>query len=304
MKDNVYKNSVVAIGSLREDIYLKHNFTRPMKSMEIKLNTYSRRIGGSVYNTCYYLSHYGNNLSISMYTPNYKQLIKQLPENQSKNFFDVITEGQPIQLYPISIIGVDESGEKRMISSDGGKSVWYLNTDSVKQKQGNVFYSSFYEINETNIQAIVDVYHHFIKKNLYTIVDLCPIIDKIDEKVIREILNNISVLTGNITEYGMLTEKLKISKLTLLFKEFPNIKTIWIKCGAVGAKVIVFDNGSYTAFESNPPHICTVLNTNGCGDVFNAIIINGIMEGWTIEKTLSEAVKESSLVAERGLYHE
>lgn len=75
---------------------------------------------------------------------------------------------------------------------------------------------------------------------------------------------------------------------------------IWTKRGSEGAELKT-NNGLHLLKESTTSHDFKAKNTTGCGGIFNGTIIIGLLYNLVSEKTLSDAVKESTIIAERGL---
>jgi sugar/nucleoside kinase (ribokinase family) len=127
----------------------------------------------------------------------------------------------------------------------------------------------------------------------------------INSKIVEDILNSVSILSGNELEYEVLMKQFGVTSEQNLLNIFPNIQMLWVKKGSKGAMVIEKQklNGSekYYTYDSTIEKIVTANNTTGCGDVFNAVVIAGLYNGWLTETILSKAIEESSKIAERGL---
>ena len=300
MIDSAKIVSVLSAGTLRSDIYLNYDFAVPMKEMEVKLSNYSRKIGGSVFNTSKFISDYSNYTKVTMCTLNHTSLIAELANGSSSSNINILTIGDSINSYPMSIIGLDNTGEKRMISVETHSPPLYLDSDDPNYYQSDLFYTSFYELNTENLESFCSLFTAFLKRNKYTMIDLCPLIDLLDNDIIEKSLKCISVLSGNEQEYNKLLNKIGIPEKKQLFKSFPNIKHIFIKRGSEGAEYLSSDGKEYIQnnFKSSG---FVAKNTTGCGDVFNGMVIVGLLYHWYPEKILSEAVKESAIIAEKGL---
>lgn len=300
MIDSAKKVCVLSAGTLRSDIYLNYDFAVPMKEMEVKLTNYTRKIGGSVFNTSKFIGNYSSNIEVTFCTLNHISLIAELANDSFSGNINISAIGNPINSYPMSIIGLDNIGEKRMISVETDSPPLYLDSDNPNYYLSDIFYTSFYEINNDNLESICSLCTAFLSRNKYTMIDLCPLIDSLDNDIIVKVLKCISVLSGNEQEYNKLLNKIGISGKKLLFESFPNIKRIFIKRGSEGAEFLSSDGKEYIqrSFISND---FVAKNTTGCGDVFNGAVIIGLLYRWSPEKILSEAVKESAIIAERGL---
>lgn len=110
--------TVVALGTLREDITLNYDFSNPMKVPEVKANKAKWSVGGSVYNTCMYLSLNSTDLNVRMCTSNYVLLLQRVVQDTIKGNYRIITTEKELLEYPISIIGVREDGDKQLLSYD------------------------------------------------------------------------------------------------------------------------------------------------------------------------------------------
>lgn len=300
MIDSAKTVSVLSAGTLRSDIYLDYDFAVPMKEMEVKLTNYSRKIGGSVFNTSRFIGNYSSNTQVTMCTLNHTSLIAELVNDSSTSNINILTIGDPIKSYPMSIIGLDNTGEKRMISVETYSPPLFLDSDNTNYYLADLFYTSFYELNNENIESICSLCTTFLNLNKYTMIDLCPLINSLENDIITKMLKCISVLSGNEQEYNKLLNKIGISGKKQLFELFPNIKYIFIKRGSEGAEFLSCDGKDYiqNSFKSLD---FVAKNTTGCGDIFNGTVIIGLLSHWAPEKILSEAVKESAIIAERGL---
>jgi hypothetical protein len=87
-------------------------------------------------------------MNVTMLTPNYGTLLKLVKREICNSRFEIVTKGKPVSPHPISIIGVDKSGEKKLLSSDGASKDWSSHEELLQYKGGKLFYTSFYEIND------------------------------------------------------------------------------------------------------------------------------------------------------------
>lgn len=200
--------SILAIGTLRADIYLNYDFSIPMSEMEVKLTNYSRKIGGSVYNTCQFISNYSNNIEVTMYTLNHVSLIDELANNTSTNSINILTTDEPIFTYPMSIVGVDCTGEKRMLIIESASPPLCPNDilSLQSQSKSDLFCTSFYEINDKNLNFVCSLCACFLNQGKYTMSDLCPLINHLDAEIITKVLKCTSVLSGHKLEYEKLVK--------------------------------------------------------------------------------------------------
>ena len=110
--------TIVALGTLREDITLNYDFSHPMKVPEVKVHKTMWSVGGSVHNTCRYLSLISTNLNIRMCMANYVLLLQRVNQDAIADNYRIITTETELREYPISIIGVREDGDKQLLSYD------------------------------------------------------------------------------------------------------------------------------------------------------------------------------------------
>ena len=88
-----------------------------------------------------------------------------------------------------------------------------------------------------------------------------------------------------------------------IFLTFPNIKDVYVKEGEKGGSLYRKNNENEIVEKMHIDGmiISTIKNTTGCGDVFNAVIIEGIINNRDYETILESAVSASGKIAERGL---
>ena len=165
-----------------------------------------------------------------------------------------------------------------------------------------VLYTSFYEINERNYSKIATIFNKVIGSGKTIMVDLCPTLNRLSDVAIKEILSSTTVVSGNENEFKIMLKMLGQGGITDVFSEFPTIERIYVKKGERGASLYINDKQE----KIDEIHIDAVVsdvikNTTGCGDVFNAVIIEGMINTNDYQKTLECAVKESGKIAEGGL---
>lgn len=285
--------TIVFWGSLREDIYIDYDFSSGMMEYEKKLTTYKSVIGGSVYNTSRFLSE-NSGYNCTMYIWNNDLLERAGKANENLQITPV---GDFLEQHPMSIIGVDASGEKRIISCDGNNSTKF-DFNKMKQEDGYMFYTSFYEINLLNVETITTIMQSYIDNGRDVMLDLCPLIEYTSEAIVKDTLRSISILSGNKYEYITMIRKLNIQNIKEIFDIFPNIRKIIIKKGEEGAEL--YDKEAKTVLKTFATKN-NAFNTTGCGDVFNAMIIYGICQRMSDEQTLKIAVEKGTTIATGGL---
>lgn len=274
-----------------------------MKEMEVKLNKLDKTVGGSVNNTCYYLALKDSKLQVVLCTLNYTDLVGMLKKGMSCVNYRISTTQEALLQYPVSFIGLRENGEKQMISYDPITDDSFL-IDLLKKDviDAEVLYTSFYEINERNYSKITTIFNKVISFGKTIMVDLCPTLDRMSDVVIKEILSSTTVVSGNENGFKIMVKMLGQGSITDVFSQFPTIKRIYVKKGERGASLYINDKQE----KIDEIHIDAVVNnviknTTGCGDVFNAVIIEGMINTKDYQKTLECAVKESGKIAEGGL---
>ena len=294
---------IVAFGTLREDVVIEYDFSVPMKEMEVKLNKLDKTVGGSVNNTCYYLALKDSKLQVVLCTLNYIDLVGMLKKRMSCVNYRISTTQEALLQYPVSFIGLRENGEKQMISYDpiidDSLLIDLLKKDVI---DAEVLYTSFYEINERNYSKIATIFNKVIGSGKTIMVDLCPTLNRLSDVAIKEILSSTTVVSGNENEFKIMLKMLGQGGITDVFSEFPTIERIYVKKGERGASLYINDKQE----KIDEIHIDAVVsdvikNTTGCGDVFNAVIIEGMINTKDYQKTLECAVKVSGKIAEGGL---
>lgn len=297
-----FMKTVVTLGTLREDITLNYDFSHPMKVSEEKVHKAKWSVGGSVHNTCYYLSLNSTKLNIRMCTSNYVLLLQRVNQDAIADNYRIITTEKELWEYPISIIGVREDGDKQLLSYDPVMDTELLFLFEHEANNADFVYTSFYEINENNYLRICKILQGCHSRGVITMIDLCPLISSISESGLREVLNNVAIVSGNEHEYKDLIHKLGIADMNDLLGNHPNIEYLFIKRGNQGAEYksrYEAEDCKVQCFESNNSEI---LNTTGFGDVFNAAIIEGFCLGEkNIQSILKHAVIESEKIAKGGL---
>ena len=293
--------TVVAFGTLREDITLNYDFSHPMKVPEEKVQKAKWSVGGSVHNTCCYLSLNSTKLNIRMCTSNYVLLLQRVNQDAIADNYRIITTETELREYPISIIGVRDDGDKQLLSYDPVMDTELLFLFEHEANNADFLYTSFYEINENNYLGICKIIQGCHSRGVMTMIDLCPLISSISESTLREVLNNVAIVSGNEHEYKELIHKLGIADMNDLLRNHTNIEYLFIKRGNQGAGYksrYEAEDCKVQCFELNNSEI---LNTTGCGDVFNAVIIEGFCLGENNQSTLKRAVIESEKIAKGDL---
>lgn len=295
---------VVALGTLREDIVIKFDFSTPMEKMEMKINNLNKSVGGSVNNTCAYLAKMDSQIEVVMCTLNYADLVEIVESREKINNYHISVTQESFLDHPVSIIGVKENGEKQMISYDPSiDETQLISLFKEEAKKSDLLYTSFYEISDTNYNVLVRIFSEAIDSGKIVVLDFCPVINKKDKIMLREILLFTTVVSGNIDEYQMLLSMFDMNNFEEIFWTFPTIKEIYVKEGEKGSSLYRKnnENGIIEKMHIDGMRIASIKNTTGCGDVFNAVIIEGMLNNRDYETLLESAVRVSGKIAERGL---
>ena len=294
---------IVSIGTLREDIVVEHDFSVPMKGMELKLNKLDKTVGGSVNNTCYYLALNDSKVQVVLCTLNYADLVEIFSKRMYCINYRISKTKEALFHYPVSIIGLREDGEKQMISYDPEIDDGLL-VDLFKKEviDAELLYTSFYEINERNYDKIAEIFSEGISVGKTIMVDLCPVLDKLNDAVLKKILSCSTVVSGNENEFKIMTQMIGRDSVIDVFSEFTTIERIYVKKGERGACLYINDKkGKIDEIHIDGVRNSINKNTTGCGDVFNAVVLDGMCNKKDYVKTLECAVKESAKIAEGGL---
>ena len=291
--------NIVALGTLREDITIDYDFSRAMNKPEVKVKKANYSVGGSVYNTCYYLSLKNDNLNVSMCTSNYSHLVQRVKNEIKTHNYRIITSESIIYEYPISIIGVRKDGEKQILSYDSIIDQALLSLFKHETDNADFVYTSFYEINNNNYVEISNIFQRCHIRGGMTMVDLCPIVNQINDKILNDILCNAVIISGNEYEYKCLLDKLRITRIDDLMQRYSAINHVFVKKGSLGAEYRK-RNKDYLCYNLEQEDSDAV-NTTGCGDVFNAMVINGFCNEENDNYILNNAIIESRNIAKGGL---
>lgn len=294
---------VVTFGTLREDIVIEYDFSVPMEWMEIKVNTLNKSVGGSVNNTCNYLALMDSKVEIVLCTLNYADLVEIVNRRIIGDKYRISVTKEALLKYPVSIIGLREDGEKQMISYDPivDDSV-LINLLKKEVIDADVIYTSFYEISERNYGDIVKLFNDANDSGRTIMIDLCPVINKLNAAIINEILANTTVISGNEDEYRIMLQMTDRDSIIEIFRDFPVVEQIFVKQGEKGASVYKRDTyGEIEEVHINGVENHFIKNTTGCGDVFNAVVIEGLVNNKEYKTIIEHAVNESGKVAEGGL---
>ncbi len=295
---------ILTYGSLRLDLSIPYDFSKPLEVYETVIPNFAYRIGGSVYNTTMFLAELlisNHSLStISMIVPEGGILYHNWAlKNRIPSNLKLLMNNTTQMEFPLSIIGVDDSGDKRMLSFNPVR-----RTDSVTElhkmiMQAEIVYTSFYEIGEAECNALSIAKH---SGNTSIVIDLCPLIGVIPLGIVRSVLSYTTVLCGNENEFRVLLERMCMKHPNELFTKYSNIKEAWMKQGENGSTAWVRnDDNAVIMLSQRPITQIVAKNTTGCGDVYNAVVLHGMMHQTDKEIILRNAIIEGSKIAEGGI---
>lgn len=293
--------TIVSLGTIREDITLNYDFSKPLYKPEIKIDSGDFSVDGSVHNTCSFLALKNADLNIYMCAPNYSFLIQRLERKTSLDNYKILTIEPSLDRYPFSIIGIKRDGEKQIISYNPVVENAHVSLFYEMSEKADFVYSSFYEVNETNFRRISEIFERCILENVCVMMDLCPLIDTLSEEVVTDILEHTTVISGNSHEYETLYNKINVANTSDILEKYSSIKYAFIKKGFLGAECYTRENNSINRFNDTNNIRYVGGNTTGCGDVFNAMIINGFCTDINVQEMLKNAVVESGKIADGGL---
>ena len=289
-------DTVISFGTLREDITLPYDFSEGLEANEIKLEKCKKNIGGSVYNTSLFLSKEINKFEVSYITRKFSNLSKM------SNKMRTISSNIEYKQSPLSLIGVKEDGDKKIISYDPE----YRDDDfweKIGQNIGDniLLYTSLYELSYDEESKWNTVIKNGKKDYCFSFfLDLCPLINRDNTELYKKILKYTDTISGNICEYKFLLDCLELKNIEELFYAYPNLISIWEKRGENGAAVYYRERDVIRCYSRDVKKICAI-NTTGCGDVFNGAVIAGLYNKWNYRQILDIAIDTSAKVAENGL---
>ncbi len=280
-----------AFGTVRMDIHAYQEIGAINDHAEIKIDEMNMTIGGSVYNTVSVLNELKQDIVLYMLnsTDDFADYIKMRMNKRDINY---ITCKQDKNDTATSLIFIGKQGKKKMISYDGDRRDEYILNKLRKDiEQYELFYTSFYEINQNNYQKILNIMS--LCDNNF--VDLSPLIYEVDDSVIDAVLQHIQILSGTEEEYDILVNKLNCKSMKEILQKY-HMKYIFIKRGSKGATVLT----EASEYEYSPKEKRTSHDTTGCGDTFNASIIDSLTKKVNDEWMLQEAVEMATRVAYEG----
>jgi sugar/nucleoside kinase (ribokinase family) len=281
-----------AFGTVRIDIHIYQGIGDIEQYEEIKINEMNLAVGGSVYNTVCVLNELRQD--IVFYMPNSVDEFADLIKNKmNQRNIHHVTCKEDRNDTAVSLIFIDESGNKKMISYDGIRQDKYVLNRLLKEiEQYDLFYTSFYEINQNNYHDIF----HIMSQCERNFVDLCPMIYKVDKDIIDLVLQQSQILSGTEDEYAIILKKLDCNSMDELIEKY-RIEQVFVKKGAKGAMVLTQNN----KYEHEPRKRKASHDTTGCGDTFNAGIIDSFTKKANNERMLQQAVEMATKVAYAGL---
>lgn len=295
---------ICSFGTIRTDIKLYQKNFDLLKYNESKASGMMIEVGGSVYVTSLLLAH--SLCDVDYYTLRHSgKLSEYINLEVEKGPLSIIKSEKDSNITAISVILLDGNGEKKIISYDGKRDDSGV-LDLLAQSSGeyDLFYTSFYEINDENISSLSTV----MKEVNSSFVDLSPLIYRVSKKNIEIVLSSVSILSGTHDEFEILFKIIDVTSIRELMEIFP-IKEVYEKKGREGAIVYFRKNPSENNISVNDgvdfyevPVLGTGYSndTTGCGDAFSAAIIYGKKNSFSIIELLKFAVNTASLVAYNG----
>jgi len=188
---------------------------------------------------------------------------------------------------------VDESGERTMLSFRGasGQAIDFTKELEERLSDTKILLISGYLLTDKEQSKLVRVAIDVVKNSgVIVAFDPSPVINKVDEQLLKDILNNTDILLPNRSEILTITGKSDLdSALNAL-----SIPCIAVKLGSEGAMLII-KSGFYVPDIKvyNDDRVCIsktkiikAVDTTGAGDAFNAGFIASVLNGDNVEKLL------------------
>lgn len=280
-----------AFGTVRVDIRAYQDIHEIDQHEEIKISEMAMTVGGSVYNTVSVLNELKHDAVLYMLNAygDFADYVRIKLNNRNLNYISCKEDKNDTAT---SIIFVDKMGKKKMVSYDGIRQDRYiLNKLKEDIDQYQLFYTSFYEINQNNYETLVDIMSSCAKN----FIDLSPLIYEVDSNVIHTVLKEVYILSGTDDEYGILLKILDMESYHDLIHTY-GITYVFVKRGSEGASLYT-ENSTY---HFGPDEKRVSHDTTGCGDTFNAGVISALAKDMNDEMVLQKAVKMATKVAYEG----
>ncbi|WP_457558148.1 carbohydrate kinase family protein [Candidatus Harpocratesius sp.] len=296
------RNVFFCIGSLNWDQYILANG----ESISF--------LGGSATNTCFFLLQLMKN---TLYPLDYKvNLISTIGTDKIAEKILLALKLAKMSAVNIKIVEGNSGRTKIRLDSHGERSIKRF--PSVSSKLSEIICDPFYSkilqntlIHFTHSQKTLE---NLVKIQPYLFsMDISGILPKVDDlnDMNKEYLRNslfclfekisLRIMLGNEEEFGILffllgnVKTLKSFLILSIFEKFcilhdfiktVNIGYLCMKCGKKGA--ILVDKKTY--YFQKPPDNLIIKDTTGAGDAFNAGIIFGILNSFSLERALKLAV--------------
>lgn len=281
-----------AFGTIRMDARIYHQFTGFDIYDEIKVDNMFMTVGGSVYNTVGILTRLKCDVVFYMLNSG-DDLTEYVAAKMKNQQIECTTCLRDKNKMAATIVFVGDNGKKKMISYDGERQDKYILQKLYRDiEQYDMFYTSFYEINEENCTDIIRILE--LAKNSF--IDLSPLIYEVPSDIISEVLKRTCILSGTQDEYAILFEKLGVTSIKQLAQEY-DISMLGIKKGEDGADLYTGKGIISRCTKIKKP----ARDTTGCGDTFNAGIIYSLDKGYSNNKMLGIAVDMATSVAYYGI---
>ncbi len=280
----------LTFGTVRMDIHIFSPLSAVKGKKEIKTDKMIINAGGSVFNTARVLSAMKRDVEFFMPSTDaaFEDFIMSGAEKLGLPCHQIREENSTAA----SIIFLDDTGEKNMVSFDGArKDGDILDELSANADGASLFYTSFYEITNENYKKIIEIEN----KSKCVFLDLCPLIYETDADIVNAVLLKTDILSGTAEEFQILCSKLNAENPQELLKRY-GFDFVLIKMGANGAKLLKKDE----EITAKPENQFPATDTTGCGDTFNAAVISAFCDKKSDSEMLRYAVACASAVAQNG----
>ncbi|MCF2140918.1 MAG: carbohydrate kinase family protein [Candidatus Lokiarchaeota archaeon] len=296
------KNIFFCIGSLNWDQYMLANG----ESVSF--------LGGSAANTCFFLLQLMKN---TLYPLDYEvNLISTIGTDKLAEKIISALKSVEISAANIKILEGNSGRTEIRLDFQGERSIKRF--PSVSSKLSEIICDSSYSKllknglihfnhSQKTLENLVQIQPHLFSMDISGILPKVDDLNDINKDYLRNALLSLfekislRILLGNEEEFGILffllgnVKTLKsflilstFEKLRILhdFIKIVNIGYLCMKCGKKGA--ILVDKKTY--YFQKPPENLIIKDTTGAGDAFNAGIIFGILNSFSLERALNLAV--------------
>jgi ribokinase len=279
-------SSVLVIGdALIDNQYFVQ--TVPKKGQDEKIVDYSKSMGGSASNAAIALSRCGVQTyfcgSVGKDTDG-----QAFIDNFEKNNVDTSLIQQKGKT-GFTVTMIDDSGERTMLSyrDASSKEMQVTSALALRIKKVSVVLISGYMLLEPKQAAFAIAVSVAVRENGGKVaLDPSPIIEKVDKKVLKQVLELTDVLLPNEDEFNIITKK----------AGEVDVPCIAVKQGDKGARLI-HDVAEYI----QPAKQVEAVDTTGAGDAFNAAFIASMINEDPPQTWLKKGVEyAASVVGKKG----